>query len=65
MTAAQPKVGTVWVEEVIRADCRNCGKPLRMHPIVPGISGGNPWYHPHNSYQRHNGHECDPEEAKT
>lgn len=57
---AQPHDGSVWVEEVVHAICRNCGRPLRRHHDRPGILGGITWYHPHNSYKRHNGYECDP-----
>ena len=56
---ATPEPGTVWLEEVIHATCANCGRPLRRHPDLPGITGGIKWYHPHNSYQAHNGADCD------
>lgn len=55
---AEPERGSVWVEEVVHATCRNCGRRLRRHPDRPGITGGITWYHPDTSFMAHNGYEC-------
>jgi hypothetical protein len=58
-TLATPAPDSIWVEEVVHATCRNCGDRLRLRHPTPGITGGIRWYHPHNSFMRHNGAECD------